>query len=260
MDRGRRTTLSKWLALALRHEPAALELALDEGGFAAVEAVLAGFAARGEVVTRDELLEIVVTSDKRRFALDDGDLPADGRDDVLVARGVRAEQDARRDDPRHGGEDVLAVVDEARDAELEADRRLLAPLAAEPQPIGADAGGLEEGVPREPAARARLDARAALRDEPDAPLVADDESRDHHKRAVHRRGAQRVVVGAADEGRVGAVAGDEDATDVDAEARLARVGGETGRASEWMRFLHGRQHASVNITGNLSLVSGYHPR
>lgn len=69
MEPTRRTRISKWLALALRHEPASLDLVLDEEGFAAIEAVLGGLAARGEVVTRAELLEVVATSEKRRFAL-----------------------------------------------------------------------------------------------------------------------------------------------------------------------------------------------
>lgn len=35
------------------------------------------------------------------------------RHDAGIAGGVGAEEDARRDDPRHRGEDVFAVVDEA---------------------------------------------------------------------------------------------------------------------------------------------------
>lgn len=69
MDGSRRLRVSKLLAFGLRHEPAALGLVLDDAGWTGVTAVLAGLAARGEVVTADELAEVVVTSDKQRFAL-----------------------------------------------------------------------------------------------------------------------------------------------------------------------------------------------
>ena len=69
MDRGRRVRLSRRLALGLRHDPEALEVALDPAGWASVAAVLAGLAAHGESVTVDELFEVVATSDKKRFAL-----------------------------------------------------------------------------------------------------------------------------------------------------------------------------------------------
>lgn len=63
--------ISKRLSLALRHEPASLSLVLDAEGFTPLDAVLAGLAAAGEPLSRDALLEIVATSDKRRFALSD---------------------------------------------------------------------------------------------------------------------------------------------------------------------------------------------
>lgn len=71
MDRARRVRVSKLLSLGLRHEPAALALELDSAGWTSVEAVLAGLAARGEPVSRDELAEVVATSEKKRFALSD---------------------------------------------------------------------------------------------------------------------------------------------------------------------------------------------
>jgi putative RNA 2'-phosphotransferase len=75
MDRARRVRVSKLLSLGLRHDPAALGLTLDAAGFASVEAVLRGLAARGEKVTGEEIVEVVATSDKRRFALsEDGAL------------------------------------------------------------------------------------------------------------------------------------------------------------------------------------------
>jgi putative RNA 2'-phosphotransferase len=91
MEPARRTRISKWLALALRHEPAALDLALDDGGFAPIEAVLAGFAAHGEAVTRAELLEIVATSEKQRFALsaDEASVRARQGHSIAVDLGLR---------------------------------------------------------------------------------------------------------------------------------------------------------------------------
>ena len=69
MDASRRLRVSKLLAFGLRHEPAALGLVLDDAGWASVAAVLAGLAARGEVMTTAELAEVVAKSDKQRFAL-----------------------------------------------------------------------------------------------------------------------------------------------------------------------------------------------
>ncbi|MBX3192887.1 MAG: RNA 2'-phosphotransferase [Labilithrix sp.] len=69
MDRARRVSISKRLSLALRHEPASLGLVLDAAGWARVDDVIAGFGAHGEAVSRDDLVEVVATSDKQRFAL-----------------------------------------------------------------------------------------------------------------------------------------------------------------------------------------------
>lgn len=70
MDRTRAIRLSKLLSLALRHEPSVLGLSLDASGWAHVDAVLRGLAAKGELVTAEELEAIVASSDKQRFALD----------------------------------------------------------------------------------------------------------------------------------------------------------------------------------------------
>ncbi len=74
MDRARAVRISKLLALGLRHDPAALGVELDSAGWTSVDEVIAGLAKNGEVVTREELEEVVATSDKRRYALSpDGD-------------------------------------------------------------------------------------------------------------------------------------------------------------------------------------------
>jgi putative RNA 2'-phosphotransferase len=65
----RRTVrISKLLSLVLRHEPGRMQLVPDDAGWVAVAAVLAGFAASGLPITREELEDVVRTSDKQRFA------------------------------------------------------------------------------------------------------------------------------------------------------------------------------------------------
>ncbi|MGE3768006.1 MAG: TIGR02452 family protein [Kofleriaceae bacterium] len=60
---------SKFLSLILRHEPHRVGVTLDENGWTDVDALLAGLAANGLPLTRDELFAIVRDSDKQRFAL-----------------------------------------------------------------------------------------------------------------------------------------------------------------------------------------------
>ena len=64
-----RVRTSKFLSLVLRHDPGRIGLVLDEAGWAEVDALLAAAAAHGVPLTREELREIVATSDKKRFAL-----------------------------------------------------------------------------------------------------------------------------------------------------------------------------------------------
>ncbi|WP_419994016.1 RNA 2'-phosphotransferase [Streptomyces boninensis] len=70
MDNRRLIRVSKTLSLCLRHEPERFGVTLDEAGWADVDALLAGLAARGRRVTRAELDEVVTRNDKRRFAFD----------------------------------------------------------------------------------------------------------------------------------------------------------------------------------------------
>jgi putative RNA 2'-phosphotransferase len=65
---GGRRASSRFLSLVLRHDPAAAGVTLDEGGWVAVDALLAGCAAAGRPLDRAELEHIVATNDKRRFA------------------------------------------------------------------------------------------------------------------------------------------------------------------------------------------------
>jgi putative RNA 2'-phosphotransferase len=61
--------LSKFLSLILRHEPGRVGLALDEAGWVGMAELLDAMARHGHVVTREALLHVVETSDKKRFAL-----------------------------------------------------------------------------------------------------------------------------------------------------------------------------------------------
>jgi putative RNA 2'-phosphotransferase len=63
--------VSKFLSLVLRHEPHRIGITLDEAGWTDVDALLAAAAKHGNAFTRDELLHVVATNDKKRFALSD---------------------------------------------------------------------------------------------------------------------------------------------------------------------------------------------
>src|SRR5277367_6687768 len=68
-------TVSKYLAKHLRHQPDALGLTLQPGGWVNVDDLLAASAGAGFAITYDALIECVETNDKKRFSFDDtGDL------------------------------------------------------------------------------------------------------------------------------------------------------------------------------------------
>lgn len=67
----RLVTVSKFLSKHLRHEPQALGLSLDPGGWVRVDQLLAGAAAVGFSITPDELAQVVAENDKQRFAFDE---------------------------------------------------------------------------------------------------------------------------------------------------------------------------------------------
>ncbi len=69
MEERRRTRISKFLSLVLRHRPAAAGVALDAEGWVGVDDLLAGVARHGMPIGRDELDEVVATNDKRRFSV-----------------------------------------------------------------------------------------------------------------------------------------------------------------------------------------------
>ncbi|MBO0698046.1 MAG: RNA 2'-phosphotransferase [Zavarzinella sp.] len=71
MDDKQRVRASKFLSKHLRHQPAALGLTLEDGGWVSIDALLAGCQKAGLPLTPDDLAEIVATSDKQRFAFDE---------------------------------------------------------------------------------------------------------------------------------------------------------------------------------------------
>jgi putative RNA 2'-phosphotransferase len=71
MDEKRKTQISKFLSLVLRHKPEVVGLKLEEGGWIPVEALLEACQNHGKRFTLAELRETVETNDKKRFAFDE---------------------------------------------------------------------------------------------------------------------------------------------------------------------------------------------
>jgi len=65
--------ISKFLSKYLRHEPEALGLELQPGGWVFVEELLAACNRSGMPLTREQLEEVVQNNDKQRFSLDEGE-------------------------------------------------------------------------------------------------------------------------------------------------------------------------------------------
>jgi putative RNA 2'-phosphotransferase len=62
-------SLSKFLSLILRHKPETISLSLDENGWASVDELIAKAQLHNVPLTRERLLRIVQTNDKKRFVL-----------------------------------------------------------------------------------------------------------------------------------------------------------------------------------------------
>lgn len=59
---------SKFLSLALRHQPEVINVKLDENGWIDVEILLAAMQKHGRTLSREDLDRIVQENDKKRFA------------------------------------------------------------------------------------------------------------------------------------------------------------------------------------------------
>ena len=69
MNEQEKKTISKFMSLVLRHNPAKAGLTLDGNGWADVDKLLAGLnRSRRSPVTLDDLKEVVATNDKQRFS------------------------------------------------------------------------------------------------------------------------------------------------------------------------------------------------
>jgi putative RNA 2'-phosphotransferase len=61
--------LSKFLSFVLRHKPDAIGLALDPQGWAKIDELIGKANASGTSFSRDDLLRVVETNDKKRFSI-----------------------------------------------------------------------------------------------------------------------------------------------------------------------------------------------
>jgi putative RNA 2'-phosphotransferase len=62
---------SKFLSFVLRHGPKAIGLALDRQGWASIEELIGKARPHGMALARELIAEVVATSDKQRFAIDE---------------------------------------------------------------------------------------------------------------------------------------------------------------------------------------------
>ncbi len=68
------TQLSKFLSFVLRHKPDAIGLTLSADGWVNIDELIEKAAAAGTRFERDDLLHVVVTSDKKRFSVSEDGL------------------------------------------------------------------------------------------------------------------------------------------------------------------------------------------
>jgi len=61
--------LSKFLSFVLRHKPDAIGLALDPQGWVSIDELIEKSETAGTRFSRDDLLQVVETSDKKRFSV-----------------------------------------------------------------------------------------------------------------------------------------------------------------------------------------------
>ena len=71
MDEKRKTQISKFLSLVLRHKPEEIGLKLEDGGWVSVERLVEACQDHGKRFTLAELHEVVKTNDKKRFTFDE---------------------------------------------------------------------------------------------------------------------------------------------------------------------------------------------
>jgi putative RNA 2'-phosphotransferase len=67
----RRTRTSKFLSYVLRHEPGALGLTLDPGGWADLDALVERARAEGRSLSRSLIADVIAAGEKDRFTISD---------------------------------------------------------------------------------------------------------------------------------------------------------------------------------------------
>lgn len=70
MDAARLVKISKYLSKHLRHQPERIGIKLAAGGWVKVDELLAACTQHQFPITREELAQVVTTSDKKRFSFD----------------------------------------------------------------------------------------------------------------------------------------------------------------------------------------------
>nr|WP_197368304.1 RNA 2'-phosphotransferase [Ralstonia pseudosolanacearum] len=70
-DRKRVDEISRFLSYVLRHKPQAIDLRLDNEGWADIDCLIAGAARHGTALDLATIREVVTTSDKKRFVISD---------------------------------------------------------------------------------------------------------------------------------------------------------------------------------------------
>ena len=63
--------VSKFLSYVLRHDPASINLKLDENGWAQIDELIKCASKNGKKLSRDQLKEVVETNDQKRFSISD---------------------------------------------------------------------------------------------------------------------------------------------------------------------------------------------
>ncbi|NRD19278.1 RNA 2'-phosphotransferase [Winogradskyella eckloniae] len=71
MNEQHKKRISKFLSLVLRHQPEHINLQLNENGWAKVDELIEKSKAKKRSFSKEELIEIVATNDKQRFAFND---------------------------------------------------------------------------------------------------------------------------------------------------------------------------------------------
>jgi putative RNA 2'-phosphotransferase len=91
------TQLSKFLSFVLRHKPETIGLMLDQQGWVPVEELITKSEAAGTLFSREDLMNVVNTSDKERFSLsEDGQrIRAAQGHSVTVALGLPPQEPPR---------------------------------------------------------------------------------------------------------------------------------------------------------------------